>query len=104
MEDGRRTLGDTHPNTLNSINNFAMLLEAQRKLSEAELLYREAVSGAKNTLGVEHPNTVIFQQNLDLLLQIWETSRMTAPVWCTIFAATRPCTRLVRCFRVIFTF
>ena len=69
LEGRRRTLGDTHPDTLTSINNLASLLQDQGKLSEAEPLHREAVSGAKKTLGVEHPTTVLFQENLNLLLQ-----------------------------------
>jgi len=62
-------LGDTHPNTLISINNLASFLETQGKLDEAEPLYREAVSGAKKNLGDAHPLTVTFQKNLNVLLQ-----------------------------------
>jgi len=69
LEMKRRTLGNTHPDTLLSINNLGMLLGDQGKLSEAEPLSREAVSGAKKTLGDAHPTTVLIQENLDLLLQ-----------------------------------
>jgi len=69
LEGYRRTLGDTHADTLTSINNLASLLQDQGKLSEAEPLMREAVSGAKKTLGDAHPTTVIIQKNLDELLQ-----------------------------------
>jgi len=55
--------------TLGSINDLAGLLQDQGKLSEAESLYREAVSGAKKTLGYAHPATVTFQENLDSVLQ-----------------------------------
>ena len=41
----RKTLGDDHPSTLTSINNFAELLKDQGKLEEAEPLYREALNG-----------------------------------------------------------
>jgi len=58
-----------HLVTLGSINNLAMLLQAQGKLSEAELFYREAINGARKTLGDAHPTTVIIQENLDELLQ-----------------------------------
>jgi len=60
---------DTHPDTLASINNLGWLLKAQGKLGETELLYREAVRGAKKTLGDAHPTTVIFVRNLDFLLR-----------------------------------
>ena len=44
----RQTLGDKHPDTLTSINNMAVLLEAQGKPAEAEALYREALAGTKH--------------------------------------------------------
>ena len=69
LEARRRTLGDSHPDTLNSIDNLASLLRDQGKLNEAEPLYREAVGGAKKTFGDGNPKTVSFQKNLDLLLQ-----------------------------------
>jgi hypothetical protein len=31
----RRTLGDSHPNTLSSINNLAILLQSEGKLAQA---------------------------------------------------------------------
>ena len=38
-------LGERHPATLNSMNNLAVLLQAQGKLEEAEPLYRAALEG-----------------------------------------------------------
>jgi len=69
MEDGRRTLGDTHPNTLTSINDLARLFETQGKLDDAEPLFREAASGARKTLGDAHPTTVALLRNFYVLLQ-----------------------------------
>ena len=40
---GRAKLGDEHPETWSSINNLGGLLQAQGKLLEAELLYRECL-------------------------------------------------------------
>ena len=41
----RETLGDRHPDTLISINNFGGLLKNQGKYDEAEPLFREALTG-----------------------------------------------------------
>ena len=40
---GKAKLGDDHPDTLESLNNVASVLEAQGHLAEAEPLYREAL-------------------------------------------------------------
>ena len=50
LEVRRRTLGDTHRDTLSSVNNLGSLLLAQGKLSEAELLLREALEVSRRTL------------------------------------------------------
>jgi len=47
----RHQLGDSHPDTLISINNLAVFLKAQGKLAEAEPLMREAHHGSES-----HPN------------------------------------------------
>ena len=80
MEDGRRTLGDTHPNTLTSINDLARLFETQGKLDDAEPLFREAASGARKTLGDAHPTTVIIRKNLGRGFQKWGKPREAAAV------------------------
>ena len=40
---GKARLGEDHPQTLGSLNNLAMLLQAQGQLAEAEPLFREAL-------------------------------------------------------------
>ena len=69
MEDSRRTLGDTHPSTLISINNLGLLLKAQGKLDEAEPLFVEALQGRRRTLGDTHPGALASINNLAGLLQ-----------------------------------
>jgi len=56
LEVRRRTLGDTHPNTLANINNLGLLLKDQGKLSEAEPLLREDLEAQRRTLGDTHPS------------------------------------------------
>jgi hypothetical protein len=54
----RATLGDTHPDTLASVNNLGVLLRAQDDLAAAEPLLCEAVAGRRATLGDTHPDTL----------------------------------------------
>jgi len=47
----RKRLGDTHPDTITSMNNLAMLYDAQGRYREAELLYTNALQLRKKVLG-----------------------------------------------------
>ena len=40
---GKTKLGEDHSNTLTTLNNLAVVIEEQKRLEEAELLYREAL-------------------------------------------------------------
>jgi hypothetical protein len=53
----RRTLGDSHPDTLGSTFSMAHLYEVQGKLVEAEASYRLALVGYRSVLGDEHSTT-----------------------------------------------
>ena len=57
----RRTLGDEHPSTLDSIFNFAGLLWKQGNKAEALEMYRQELEGVRRVLGEDHPST---QQSL----------------------------------------
>jgi tetratricopeptide (TPR) repeat protein len=61
-------LGDDHPATLNSINNMGFVLQAQRKLVDAEPLYREALDRRRRVLGDDHPDTLSSVNNMGFLL------------------------------------
>eukprot|EP00457_Paulinella_chromatophora_P000829 gb/GEZN01000829.1/.p1 GENE.gb/GEZN01000829.1/~~gb/GEZN01000829.1/.p1 ORF type:complete len:1062 (+),score=199.70 gb/GEZN01000829.1/:200-3385(+) len=63
------SLGATHPDTLLSMNNLAMLLKTQGKFSEAEPLYRRALEGSETNLGVTHADTLLSMNNLAALLK-----------------------------------
>ena len=65
----RKALGDDHPDTLGSVNNFACLLQDQGKLSEAEPLYRKALAGRRKALGDDHPDTLTSLSNFAILLK-----------------------------------
>jgi hypothetical protein len=65
----RETLGNRHPDTLNSINNLGTLLRAKGDLAAAEPLYREALEVRRETLGDQHPRTLASRNSLGALLQ-----------------------------------
>ena len=64
----RATLGDRHPDTLESIISLGVLLQAQGNLAAAEPLLREALAGRRATLGGTHPDTLESINNLGVLL------------------------------------
>ena len=61
-------LGPTHPHTLSSVNNLAILLRAQGKYAEAEPLFRRALQGREAELGPTYPHTLSSVNNLANLL------------------------------------
>jgi len=69
LEIRRRELGDDHPDTLESLSNMGVLLNAQGKLAEAEPFYREALDGSRRVLGNDHPDTLASIGNMGTLLK-----------------------------------
>jgi len=64
----RRVLGSTHPDVAESLNNLAVLLNAQGDYAGAEPLYREALAMRRQVLGNEHPEVANSLNNLAYLL------------------------------------
>ncbi len=62
-------LGPEHPDTLASVNNLAILYQAQGRYGEAEPLFQRALGAREKVLGPEHPNTLISINNLALIYQ-----------------------------------
>ena len=63
----RKHFGDTHPDTITSMNNLAFLYKSQGRYEEAELLYTKALQLSKKVLGKEHPDTITSIISLALL-------------------------------------
>ena len=66
----RETLGNRDPDTLTSINNLGVLLQAKGDLAAAEpqALLREALEVRRETLGERHPDTLASINSLGMLL------------------------------------
>jgi len=64
-------LGPEHPSTTNVMFNLAGLLFTERRLADAEKLYREVWAIQLRTLGPEHPNTMKSKSELadDLFIE-----------------------------------
>ncbi|MBL8517925.1 MAG: tetratricopeptide repeat protein [Betaproteobacteria bacterium] len=62
-------LGDEHPDSLTSMNNLAVTLQAQGDLVGARMLQEGVVAVRQRVLGEEHPDTLTSMNNLALTLQ-----------------------------------
>ncbi|OCK89205.1 purine and uridine phosphorylase [Cenococcum geophilum 1.58] len=64
LELKKKVLGREHPDTLNSMNNLAVVLGNQGKYEEAEQIFRQTLELKEKVLGREHPDTLISMNNL----------------------------------------
>jgi tetratricopeptide (TPR) repeat protein len=62
-------LGPKHGDTLNSMNNLALVLHSQGNYDEAERIHRRALEVSEKVLGPEHPGTLISMGNLAQVLR-----------------------------------
>ncbi|MGH7178185.1 MAG: tetratricopeptide repeat protein [Tepidisphaeraceae bacterium] len=71
----RRLLGEDHPDTLSSLNNYASVLEKLGRVTEAEPLYKQALDRRRRLLGEDDPKTLISLNNYAHAL--WKLDRLT---------------------------
>jgi non-specific serine/threonine protein kinase/serine/threonine-protein kinase len=62
-----RVLGDDHPDTLASLNNLAVLYEAEGNYDKAEPIFARVLDIKSRILGEENPETLTAMNNLGLL-------------------------------------
>ncbi len=74
LDTRRRVLGDTHPDTLASINQMGVLLLAQGNWSESERYLSDALAKKREVLGEDHPDTLTAISNLGALQ--WSQGRL----------------------------
>ncbi len=63
-----KVLGAEHPDTAESLDNLAVLLQAQGDLAGARPLHERALAIREKVLGAEHPDTATSLNNLAYLL------------------------------------
>ena len=64
LETRRRVLGESHPETLTSMNNLASTLHAQGDLRGARELQERVLETQRRVLGESHPDTLRSTGNL----------------------------------------
>jgi hypothetical protein len=52
------------------MNNLALLLRDQKKLSESEELLRDTLKARRKSLGSDHPDTLLIMNNLAVVLRM----------------------------------
>ncbi len=67
MSKRKRVIGDEHPDTLQSLNNLALLFDSKGEYDRAVPLYEECLAKRKRVLGDEHPDTLSSLNNLAVL-------------------------------------
>lgn len=65
----REALGEQHPDTITSINNYAFALRSVGRAAEAEPLFAEALSKSREVLGDRHPDTLTSLNNYAAILE-----------------------------------
>ncbi|HEU5380329.1 MAG TPA: tetratricopeptide repeat protein, partial [Ktedonobacteraceae bacterium] len=60
--------GPEHPQTAETLQQFAHFREAQGNTREAVLLYRRALASGKAVLGPQHPKTTAIRERLHKLM------------------------------------
>lgn len=61
-----------------SLNNLASLLRKMNKNSQAEELYRKALSIREDALGADHPQVMTFSQSLGRYTNMWREGAICA--------------------------
>jgi tetratricopeptide (TPR) repeat protein len=69
VETSMRELGAEHPDTLMSMNNLAMTLQAQGDFGGAHALQEQVLNIRQRVLGTEHLDTLTSMSNLAMTLQ-----------------------------------
>ncbi len=62
-------MGPRYPNTAGSLNNLAVLYDAQGNYEQAEPLMKQALKILEQSIGTEHPNTKQGRKNYAGLLR-----------------------------------
>ena len=61
--------GSSHPETLKTVGNMAVLLQQQGRMGEAMSMHERALAGKEEAFGFDHPETLKTVGNIAILLQ-----------------------------------
>jgi serine/threonine protein kinase/Tfp pilus assembly protein PilF len=63
LKKRRRALGESHPDTITSLDNYALVLNWLGRPQEAEPLFKKALEQRRRVLGDDHPDTITSLNN-----------------------------------------
>jgi tetratricopeptide (TPR) repeat protein len=66
---GRSTVGEDHPDTILSLNNYAWCLYLLKRFPEAEPLFKQALEQRLRIQGKDHRNTIMSMKNYAVTLR-----------------------------------
>jgi serine/threonine protein kinase len=66
----RRMLGEDHPDTLASLNDYGRVLRMLGRMTEAAAAYKQALDGRRRIFGEEHPDTIGSMNNYAIALDM----------------------------------
>ena len=67
LEIAEQSVGENHPDVATSLNNLALLYDAQKQYAQAEPLYKRALAIREKALGPNHPSVAASLENLAAL-------------------------------------
>jgi serine/threonine protein kinase/tetratricopeptide (TPR) repeat protein len=77
----RRMLGEDHPDTISSLNNYAAVLTSLSRSNEAESLFKEALDRSRRVQGDDSPDTISALNNYAEALWLRERVAEAEPLF-----------------------
>ena len=90
LEIDAKSVGTAHPDYATDLSNLAGVVQARGRDSEAETLYRQAITILRGRLGDAHPTTWQVAQNLLTLLETHNPTASDLPALRALLDAPQP--------------
>ena len=79
VEMQRKLLGNAHPSLATVLNNYALTLQAEGRLADAEAAFREALEIRRKKFGDDHPSVTSSLRDLNNVLALEWKNRKILP-------------------------
>ena len=80
LKVAEENVGPDHPDVAASLNNLALLYEAQGEYAKAEPLYKRSLAIKEKTLGPDHPDVATSLENLAGLYRSTDRPKLAEPL------------------------
>jgi serine/threonine-protein kinase len=81
LEQRHKLLGDDHPDTIQTLRNYALVLHSLGRTQEAEPLLRQALERRLKVLGEDHPRTINSMNSYAAVLRSLGRAREAEPLY-----------------------